>query len=66
LGHQSVRVTEKHYNPWVRSRQEQLEADGRNAWKSDPLIIGGTKEVQIRTVRPIEKWRGGGIRTLSI
>jgi integrase len=22
LGHQSVRVAEKHYNPWVRSRQE--------------------------------------------
>jgi hypothetical protein len=42
-----VRVTEKHYNPWVRSRQEQLEADVRNAWKSDPLIIAGTKQVQI-------------------
>lgn len=27
LGHQSVRVTERHYNPWVRSRREQLEAD---------------------------------------
>jgi Phage integrase family len=47
LGHQSVRVTEKHYNPWVRSRQEQLEADVRNAWKSDPLIIAGTNQVQI-------------------
>jgi len=52
LGHQSVRVTEKHYNPWVRSRQEQLEADVRNAWKSDPLIIAGTKEVQIQSGRP--------------
>jgi integrase/recombinase XerD len=38
LGHQSVRVTEKHYNPWVRSRQEQLEADVRNAWKTDALL----------------------------
>ncbi len=28
LGHQSERVTGKHYNRWVRSRQEQLEADG--------------------------------------
>ena len=27
LGHQSVRVTEKHYAPWTRSRQDQLEAD---------------------------------------
>jgi integrase/recombinase XerD len=48
LGHQSVRVTEKHYNPWVRSRQEQLEADVRNAWKSDPLIIEGTNQVQFQ------------------
>ncbi|OLC97693.1 MAG: hypothetical protein DMG35_15875 [Acidobacteria bacterium] len=48
LGHQSVRITEKHYSPWVRSRQEQLEADVRNAWASDPLIIEGTKQVQIQ------------------
>lgn len=32
LGHKSVRITEKHYAPWVRSRQEQLEADVRKAW----------------------------------
>jgi site-specific recombinase XerD len=38
LGHQSVRVTEKHYNPWVRSRQEQLEADVASAWKKDPML----------------------------
>ncbi len=25
LGHRSIRVTEKHYAPWVKSRQEQLE-----------------------------------------
>lgn len=46
LGHQSVRITEKHYAPWVRSRQEQLEADLINAWKQDPelLAIGGGHE----------------------
>jgi integrase/recombinase XerD len=38
LGHQSVSVTEKHYNPWVRSRQEQLEADVASAWKLDPAL----------------------------
>ncbi len=38
LGHQSVRVTERHYNPWVRSRQEQLEADVASAWKRDPML----------------------------
>jgi integrase/recombinase XerD len=48
LGHQSVRITEKHYSPWVRSRQDQLEADVRNAWSKDPLIIEGTKRVQIQ------------------
>jgi integrase len=50
LGHQSVRITEKHYNPWVRSRQEQLEADVARTWERDPLLvqkIPGTKKVQI-------------------
>jgi integrase/recombinase XerD len=37
LGHQSVRITERHYSPWAKSRQEQLEADLRKAWKNDPL-----------------------------
>ena len=32
LGHKSVRITERHYAPWVRSRQEQLEADVRKSW----------------------------------
>lgn len=38
LGHQSVRVTERHYNPWMRSRQEKLEADVASAWKLDPHL----------------------------
>jgi len=47
LGHQSVRITERHYAPWVRSRQEQLEADLTNAWKQDP-IVNLQKEVHAR------------------
>jgi hypothetical protein len=39
LGHQRVRITEKYYAPWVRSRQEQLEADFANAWKQDPELF---------------------------
>jgi integrase/recombinase XerD len=31
LGHQSIKVTEKHYSPWVKARQEQLEATVRAA-----------------------------------
>lgn len=33
LGHSSIKVTERHYSPWVRARQEQLEADVRRSWK---------------------------------
>ena len=29
LGHKSVGITERHHVPWLRSRQEQLEADMR-------------------------------------
>ena len=48
LGHQSIKVTEKHYSPWVRSRQEQLEADLASAWSQDALLrMEGTKSVQM-------------------
>ena len=43
LGHSSLRVTERHYSPWVRSRQEQLEADVKRTWGSDPMLSGQTK-----------------------
>jgi len=32
VGHSSLRVTEKHYAPWVKARQEQLEKSVRLAW----------------------------------
>jgi integrase/recombinase XerD len=48
LGHSSVRITERHYAPWVRSRQEQLEADVRSAWERDPALKqAGTNRVQL-------------------
>ena len=43
LGHRSVRVTEKHYAPWVKARQDQLEADVRRAWSADPVVFAETK-----------------------
>jgi integrase/recombinase XerD len=45
LGHHSVRITEKHYAPWVRARQEQLEADVRRTWAEVPNEAG-TQEVR--------------------
>lgn len=51
LGHQSVKITEKHYRPWVRERQEQAEADVRRTWECDPLALlagaRGTPRVHI-------------------
>jgi site-specific recombinase XerD len=32
LGHSSVKITERHYSPWVSTRQEQLEAAVKRAW----------------------------------
>jgi integrase/recombinase XerD len=34
LGHKSVKITEKHYAPWVKARQEQLAGNVRKAWNT--------------------------------
>jgi integrase/recombinase XerD len=55
LGHQSVLVTQRHYAPWVRARQDQLEADLASAWSRDPLLLAetkGTPEVHGKPSRP--------------
>jgi len=41
LGHSSVKTTEKSYAPWVRARQEQLEADIVRTWANDPVVAAG-------------------------
>jgi len=69
LGHNSIRITERHYAPWTRSRQEQIEADLRAAWSNDPVIgevhAGYTGKRAART--PVFSrrriGRGGGDRT---
>jgi integrase/recombinase XerD len=32
LGHADVKITQKHYAPWVRSRQDRLEEEVRKIW----------------------------------
>lgn len=39
LGHSSIRITEKHYAPWVLARQEQLEADVLKTLSQDTLVL---------------------------
>ena len=54
LGHTSIRITERHYAPWTRSRQEQIEADLKAAWNNDPVVLTdgkGTPEPQGKTGR---------------
>lgn len=37
LGHTSIKITERHYSPWVKSRQDALDAalEGANGWLSE-------------------------------
>jgi integrase len=34
LAHSSIRVTERHYSPWIKARQEQLEAAVKKTWQA--------------------------------
>jgi integrase len=40
LGHKSVKITEKHYAPWVKARQNQLEKAVQMAWRREVLPEG--------------------------
>ena len=39
LGHTNSKVTERHYAPWIRARQEQLEADVRRVWEQSAALF---------------------------
>lgn len=52
LGHKSVKITEKHYAPWVKARQDQLEANVRMAWG---VIAGGQKSTRRKPPRATER-----------
>ena len=48
LGHKSIKITEKHYAPWVKARQEQLAASVRRAWQ---LAEPTQKPKRVRVLR---------------
>ena len=54
LGHSSVKVTEKHYAPFVKERQQQLENYARMAWDETAM-----------RVPPPKKRRGRGLFCLN-
>lgn len=43
LGHSSIKVTEKHYSPWVKTRQDILEEEVRRTWEQQhkPRLVKG-------------------------
>jgi integrase/recombinase XerD len=43
LGHSNIVITQKHYSPWVRARQQQLESNLERAWKHDPIVLLNAK-----------------------
>jgi integrase/recombinase XerD len=41
LGHASVTMTEKHYAPWVKARQQMLSDNVKKAWATSMLVAAG-------------------------
>ncbi|MCC6589047.1 MAG: tyrosine-type recombinase/integrase [Bryobacterales bacterium] len=40
LGHSSIKVTERHYAPWVKTRQDMLEEEVRRTWEQQkPRLV---------------------------
>ncbi len=51
LGHKSVKITEKHYAPWVKARQEQLATNVRKAWEVIEAVNKGSKHKKIASAK---------------
>jgi len=75
LGHQSVRITEKHYSPWVAARQEQRELDVKRTWDTDLVALPETKgdtrgtrksgASELMANKAVWNGGGGGSRTIQ-
>lgn len=47
LGHSNIKVTQKHYNPWVLKRQKLLASNVQRSWRDDPILMAmGTRWVR--------------------
>ena len=58
LGHQSIKVTERHYSPWVKARQEQLETAVRSTFEHHNFATIPDSEIASKTLA-IKLWRRG-------
>jgi hypothetical protein len=48
LSHSDIKVTQQHYNPCIRDRQLQLQADLQRAWNRDPVVLLYSKMLKDR------------------
>ena len=48
LGHSNTKVTEKHYTPWVRARQEQLERSVAKAWAAEEALSSTSPALSVQ------------------
>lgn len=60
LGHASIKVTEKHYKPWVKTLQDKLEADAMKGWPE----AARERHPRLRRASP-PGTRAGAIRTVE-
>lgn len=52
LGHTTILTTQKHYLPWVKSRQEAVKEDLQRIYRNDPLVAGeSAKQMNIKLKR---------------
>jgi integrase len=61
LGHSSVKITERHYAPFVKARQVQLQKSVRNAWKVGEPAGQGPDNHPPKAARPTSKQKGWGL-----
>ena len=38
LGHSSMKVTERHYSPWMKARQDMLDTEVRRIWATESAL----------------------------
>jgi integrase len=39
LGHSSIKITEEHYAPWIKGRQDQMESAVKSLWDLKPKLV---------------------------
>jgi hypothetical protein len=46
LGYSSIKMTERHCEPWVKARQKQLEAEVRRIWNTGVAPPGASPQLR--------------------